>query len=266
MSLLQQLESMPLDKRVQFYYEKAIQQKLNYYQMLEVTPTSTQRDIETAHARFVRLFPTVQLSQLPNEQLREWMGTIVRRLQYAIQTLSDFQKRGEYEKRGFKEADEVEDQKDNPIEQAKIIYRKAKTLQMQKDYSKAIMAIKEAIKLDPDTASYYLMLGMCQSEVPMYRREAEPNLLKASELESWNAEPLVALGMLFYNERLMNRAEGYFRKALELENNHPVARRKLSEIAVPEKKSILSILKPLFAPLRKILATIMPTFFKDSKK
>lgn len=266
MGLLEQLENMPLDKRVQLYYEKAIQPKLNYFQMMEVTTTSTLRDIETAHAKFVRLFPSAQLSQLPNEQLREWMGIIIRRLQYAIQTLSDFQKRGEYEKRGFKEADEVEEQKDNPIEQAKIIYRKAKTLQMQKDYPKAILAVKEAIKLDPDTASYYLMLGMCQAEVPMYRREAEQSLLKAAEMENWNAEPLVALGMLFYNERLMNRAEGYFRKALELENNHPVARRKLEEIAVPEKKSFLSILKPLFSPLRNVLAKVMPTFFKESKK
>jgi len=87
---------------------------------------------------------------------------------------------------------------------------------------------------------------------------AETSLRKATEMESWNAEPYAEMGMLFYSERLYKRAEGYFRRALEIEPNHAVAKKKLEEIVGPEVK-----------PMEKVqntLGKIFPSFFGKKKK
>ena len=76
-------------------------------------------------------------------------------------------------------------------------------------------------------------------------------------MESWNAEPYAELGMLFYSERLYKRAEGYFRKALELEAGHTLARKKLEEIVGPEVKPMEKV--------QKTLGKVFPTFFKKKK-
>ena len=101
------------------------------------------------------------------------------------------------------------------------------------------------------------MLGIAQAQIPSLKRAAEVNLQKAAEMESWNAEPLAALGMLFYSEKLVKRAEGYFRRALELEPNHAQAKKKLAEIVGPEVK-----------PLEKVqqaLGKVFPSFFGKKK-
>jgi tetratricopeptide (TPR) repeat protein len=90
------------------------------------------------------------------------------------------------------------------------------------------------------------------------KHKAETSLLKATEMESWNAEPYAELGMLFYSERLYKRAEGYFRKALELEPSHTVARKKLEEIVGPE-------IKPM-EKVQKTLGKVFPSFFGKKKK
>jgi tetratricopeptide (TPR) repeat protein len=102
---------------------------------------------------------------------------------------------------------------------------------------------------------------LCQSELPSMKRQAEQNLSKAAAMEPWNAEHVAALGMLFYSERLFKRAEGFFRKALELEPTHDLARKKLAEITGPEK-NFVDLIKEKG---EKLLKKVLPSFF-DRKK
>ena len=120
-------------------------------------------------------------------------------------------------------------------------------------YEEAEQAYREAIKLDPEKGSYYFLLGQCEAKNPDKIRDAEKNLLKAFELENWNAEPLAALGLLFYSARLKNKAESYFRRALELEPKHVLARKKLEEITGP-------IVTPI-DKVKGILAKALPSLF-----
>jgi tetratricopeptide (TPR) repeat protein len=134
------------------------------------------------------------------------------------------------------------EKKEEPSDRAKMLYRKAKTLYTQKHYPIAIGALEEAIRIDPGKSDLYLLLGLCQSEIPELKRKAEESLLKSAGMESWNAEPFAALGMLFYSEKLNSRAEVYFRKALTLEPRHALAKSKLAELS-PEKVSFMDHLK-----------------------
>ena len=124
------------------------------------------------------------------------------------------------------------------IEKARMLYRKAKTLYGQKKFWEAQALLEQAVRLGDEKASYYLLLGLCQINIPTMRRIAEKNLQKAIELEHWNAEAYAALGLLFYSEKHLKRAEGFFRKALSINPDHDLSRKKLLEItgADAEKK------------------------------
>ena len=100
--------------------------------------------------------------------------------------------------------------------------------------------------MDPSKSSYFLMLGLSQAVIPEQRRSAERNLQQAITLDPWNAEPYVALGILFQSENLNKRAEGFFRKALTIDPEHPVAKKRLADLGGKidaKKKTIFSVFK-----------------------
>ena len=206
-----------------------------YFTMLGLTIAATQKEIEAAYCQLAEELSSARLAALGQSETARKGQVLAQQLHRAYEVLSDYGKRGEYEKRGYKEF-VAPDAKEDTVEFAKALYRKALTLFNQKNYQKAIVVTEEAIKNNPDKAEYYLLLGLSQSELPPMKRQAEQNLSKAATMEPWNAEHVAALGMLFYSERLLKRAEAFFRKALELEPNHELAKKKLAEIVGPEKK------------------------------
>jgi tetratricopeptide (TPR) repeat protein len=206
----------------------------NYFTLLGLTLAATQKEIEAAYRQLAEELSSERLAALGESATARKGLALAQQLQRAFQVLSDYGKRGEYEKRGYKEFIPP-DAKEDTVEFAKALYRKAVTLFNQKNFQKAIVVVEDAIRNNPAKAEYYLLLGLCQKEIPSMKRQAEQSLAKAAAIEPWNAEHVVALGMLFYSERLLKRAEGFFRKALELEPNHDLARKKLTEITGPEK-------------------------------
>jgi tetratricopeptide (TPR) repeat protein len=232
----------------------------NYFTLLGLTIAATQKEIEAAYGQLAEELSSARLAALGQSETARKGQAFVQQVQRAFQVLSDYGLRGEYEKRGYKEF-VAPDAKEDTVEFAKTLYRKALTLFNQKNFQKAILVAEEAIRNNPAKAEYYLLLGLCQSELPSMKRQAEQNLAKAASIEPWNAEHIVALGMLFYSERLLKRAEGFFRKALELEPNHDLARKKLTEITGPEK-SFSDVMK---AKGENLLKKTLPSIFNRKK-
>jgi tetratricopeptide (TPR) repeat protein len=232
----------------------------NYFTLLGLTLSATQKEIEAAYHQLADELSRDRLAALGDGETKRKGQALAQQLQRAFQVLSDYGKRGEYEKRGYKEF-VAPDAKEDTVEFAKALYRKAVTLFNQKNHQKAIVVVEDAIKNNPAKAEYYLLLGLCQSELPSMKRQAEQNLAKAAAMEPWNAEHVVALGMLFYSERLFKRAEGFFRQALELEPKHELARKKLTEITGPEK----NFSEQLKEKGEKLLKNAFPTFFGRKK-
>jgi tetratricopeptide (TPR) repeat protein len=231
-----------------------------YFTLLGLTLAATQKEIEAAYRQLADELSGERLAALGQSETAQKGRALAQQLQRAFQVLSDYGKRGEYEKRGYKEFIPP-DAKEDTVEFAKALYRKAVTLFNQKNYQKAIVVVEDAIRNNPAKAEYYLLLGLCQSELPSMKRQAEQNLAKAAALEPWNAEHVVALGMLFYSEHLMKRAEGFFRKALELEPKHDLATKKLAEITGPEK----NFSEQIKEKGERLLKKMLPSFF-DRKK
>ncbi len=232
----QQDDLKELEAAISFFYDKFHSKETNHFELLGIATAATHREIEAAYQKYSGEFSPERIATIMDPEIRKKGNFLINRGKLAYETLTDYRKRAEYEKRGFRDEIPPEELEEDDEEKAKVIYKKAKSLKTMKDYNRAVQAMKEAIKLDATKPAYYLLLGLCQSQIPEYKRDAEKSLQKAAEMESWNAEPLAALGMLFYSERLNKRAEVYFRKALELEPKHALARAKLEEIVGPEKK------------------------------
>lgn len=253
-----QADLAAFETAVNLFYDKLKNKGMNYYELLGIPTNATHRDIESAYQNYAAEFFPARVSAISNPDLKKKAQFLVDKGKRAYEILINFEKRGQYEKLGYRDVDPESLKEEDPTEKAREFYRKAKTLFTVGNYPIAVKALEEAIKLDDSRADYYLLLGKCQGKIPEMKHKAEASLRKATEMESWNAEPYAELGMLFYSERLYKRAEGYFRKALEIEPGHAVAKKKLEEIVGPEVKPI--------EKMQKTLGKVFPSFFGKKKK
>ncbi len=232
--------------------------EVDHFEFFGLAKTATQKEIEDIYYNFRLEFSEENANLIQDPALKEKFNFLRARGQRAYEVISDYKLRAEYEKNGFRDEPVDEKKEEDPHELAKSYYKKAKTLYQQQKYEIGASILKKSVEMDPK-ADYYLLLGLCQTNIQMQRREAEQNLLKAAELEDWNAEPYAGLGMLFYQEGLMKRAEGYFRKALEIESDHQLAKRKLHEISGTTAKDFIG-------DAQKKLKKVLPSLFGRKKK
>lgn len=115
-----------------------------------------------------------------------------------------------------------------PAQMAEVYYQQGRARFERKEYHAAVHLLREAIKLDPSRAPYHYHLGIALIRNPRTRRDAELHLSKAAELEPYNAQVRVKLGLLYKEAGLSKRADHYFREALQLDPDNRVARREMN--------------------------------------
>jgi tetratricopeptide (TPR) repeat protein len=222
-----------LDKNVEEIlklFEKVKSGRSDYYQILGVLHTATHNEIKNAYFNYAKKYHPDRISSAPDPEIKEKANYVFAEINKAYETLSNPDKKNSYDSKGFKEHNQIEPVQENLMERARLLYRKAKSLYNQKKYWEASSLMDEAVKLDPNKASYFLLLGMCQMNFLQLRRMAAENLQKAIDLEHWNVEAFTAMGLLLISENQPLRAEGFFRKVLSINPDHAVARKKLQEI------------------------------------
>jgi len=231
--------------KIQQVYPRLKNQQINHFDLLGLLKTATHKEIESAYQQNIAEFSTENINMIANPEIKSQALYIAEKIHHAYDILIDYDKRAAYEKRGFRDASIEDEDEEAPVEQAKSIFSKAKTLYSQREYYKVSAVMQEAVRLDPQRPDYYLLLGKAQAAIPEQKRQAEANLNKSLEMEPWNVEPNAALGVLFYSEKLYQRAEAYFRKALSIEPDHAVSKKYMAELVGPEKSFKDSIMKGL---------------------
>jgi tetratricopeptide (TPR) repeat protein len=239
---------------VEEFHARVSARHVDYFELLGLPKSATFQDIERAYRGLAERFSEENLAALGQSESAVRARALRGHFDHAHEVLTNYSKRQDYENRGFHEAHEKE-KIDQPPDMARKIYAKAKILYSQKQYRFCIEAMDKAIKLD-SRAEYYQLLGLCQMNISNMRHEAEVSLLKATEIEPWNAEHFFALGILFYNEKLPNRALGYFQKTVCLDAGHLQARKKLEELQGPQFSSLDKLRTGLVQALQKILPSI----------
>lgn len=115
-----------------------------------------------------------------------------------------------------------------PAQTAELYYQQGRARFERKEYHAAVHLLREAIKLDPNRAPYHYHLGIALIRNPRTRRDAEHHLSKAADLEPYNAQIRVKLGLLYKEAGLFKRAEHYFREALQMDPDNRAALREMS--------------------------------------
>ena len=223
---------------------------MTLYQILDVPKTAADEDIKKAYFQMARKFHPDRFDRKIVADFKAQIDEVFDGITNAYRVLSNKESRRIYDAKSG-EGTTQEDVQD-AFRKADIKFRQGKTLHGQARYDEAIAYLEEAVRVRKDKGDYFLLLAMCESHLPAYVRKAEQDFLKAIQLEPWNPEGYVGLGLLYKNEGLQTKAVKQLEKALEVEPGHSAAREALAELTGGSKKGAKGLFKmDLFGSKKK---------------
>src|SRR5665647_649358 len=201
---------------------------MTLYQILDIPRTATDEDVKKAYFQMARRFHPDRFDRQIAAEFKAQIDEVFDGITNAYRVLSNKDSRRVYDAKSGQVSTQ-EDAQDT-FKKADTKFRQGKTLHAQGRYDEAIAYLEEAVRMRRDKADYYLLLAMCESKMPPYVKKAEQDFLKAIQLEPWNPEGYVGLGLLYKAEGLNTKAIKQLEKALEAEPTHPTAREALEEL------------------------------------
>ncbi|OGD23237.1 MAG: hypothetical protein A2Y70_06220 [Candidatus Aminicenantes bacterium RBG_13_64_14] len=207
---------------------------MTFYQILDIPPTAAEEDVKKAYFQMARRFHPDRFERKLVADHKDQIDAVFDAITNAYRTLSNKEARRVYDAKSGSAA--IQEDVQNSFRKAEIKFRQGKTLHSQGRIDEAIAYLEEAVRVRKDKGDYYLLLAMAESKVPAYVKKAEQDFLKAIQLEPWNAEGFVGLGLLYRDEGLQTKAIKQLEKALEAEPDHPAALEVLEELTGGAKK------------------------------
>lgn len=205
----------------------------NFYQILGLERGSSQDEVKKAFFRLARKFHPDRFHRDMPPEVKNIVDEIFGTITLAYQTLIDKEKRRVYDQKSITEAATgLQDY----VRRAETRFRQARTLYNQGRYEEVIPLLEEAIRLRNDKGDYFLLLGLTESRLPGLLKKAEDDFLKAIALEPWNPEGYVGLGILYKQAGLAIKATNQFKKALDIDSDHEVARQHYEELTGKKTK------------------------------
>lgn len=222
-------EAPPAD--VQAKIDEALELKsripeLDYYQVLGVTRQATEAEIKKSYFQLARKFHPDLYGRGVTPEIKAQIEELFDYITKSYRVLTNKDEKPAAAKSVSVERPEDKDRSKN----AEIRFRQGKTLMSQARYEEAVMFLEQAVRFNDSKGDYYLLLAMAESKVNALGKKAERDFLRAIELEPWNAEGHIGLGLLYKREGLLKRAAKEFERALEIEDGHKVARHELREL------------------------------------
>lgn len=225
-------------------YEQIKTRKMDHYQLFGLKNSAPASKIKETYLNYSKKYHPDRIQVAPDSTAKMKANEVFAEINRAFEVLSSTEKKKEYDIKGDKDNVREIPLPGNERKRARELYLKANAFYKHKDYFKATSMMEEAVRLDEGKASYFLLLGLCQSKSPQTQKMAEKNLKRASEMEPWNADPVFALGELYRSTNFLKKADAQFRKALELNLDHTLAGKAIEELEMlyaPKKKPVFSI-------------------------
>jgi len=206
---------------------------LNYYDILGISRKASEEEIKKAYFQLARRFHPDHFGRDIPPSVRDKINDVFDQITKAYKTLINPDSRRKYDLSlagGEAEGKSV-------AARAETKFRQGKSLFQLGRFEEAVVLLEESVRLMPTKADYRLLLAMAEARIPALRKKAEFDFLKVQELEPWNAEAYAGLGLLYKEEGLIIKATRQFRKALEVDPDHKVARSELELLEGPKKKT-----------------------------
>ena len=223
---------------------------MTLYQILDVPKTAADEEVKKAYFQMARRFHPDRFDRQVVADYKAQIDEVFDAITNAYRVLSNKESRRVYDaKSGLVSA---QDDAQDTLRKADIKFRQGKTLHSQGRYDEAVAYLEEAVRMRRDKADYYLLLAMCEAKLRAYIKKAEQDFLKAIELEPWNPEGYVGLGMLYKGEGLQTKAIKQFEKAVSTDPDHATAREALREMTGGKDKGAKGLFKmDLFGSKKK---------------
>lgn len=220
---------------------------LNYYEILKVPRDTSPPEIKKAYFKMARDYhPDIFGRDLP-EDVKKKIDNVFDFINKGYQILSHEAHREEYDK--SLSLPKVTTKKE-VIKNAEVKFRKGKTLFDQTRYKEAMVLLEEAVRMDPNNSSYFLLLALIQTKLKIYREQAVKNFKTAIEMSPWTVDGYLGLGILYKIEGMSVLAAKQFRKALEIDEDNKAALKELSKIdPKSQKKSLKDVLSMGFSSI-----------------
>ena len=198
---------------------------MNYYQILDVARDTSATEIKKAYFILARKFHPDLFARDLADDIKVVIDDVFDYITKCYNTLSDEDKRHEYNK---KIDSDNKGAKQDTEKLAEVKFRKGKTLYNQTRWEEAVVFLEEAVRAKGNKSKYYLLLAMTQTKLPDYRRQAVKTFQKAIQLEPWNTEAYLGLGLLYKEEGLPTMAANQFKKVLNIDRENKIARKELN--------------------------------------
>jgi len=211
-------------------HKKLNNKDLNYYQLFGVNNSAPVEEVKRAYFDFSRKYHPDRINAPLDSTVMLKANAVFAEINRAFEVLSDKEKKNEYDARGYKEESDVGPGGGDKAKNIRNLYLTANRLYKEKKYFEAVSLMEEVIAVDSSRATYYLLLGLAQSKLPAMIKQAVENLEKACDIEPWNADPVFALGEVYRSQKMLKKAEQCFQKALEINMEHTLAGKAMSDL------------------------------------
>jgi curved DNA-binding protein CbpA len=214
----------------------------DYYKILGISPSASDEEVKLAFFRLAKKYHPDRHRDAKDGEF----DIKFTQINEAYNLLKDKASRTEYDKR-FKTVIRKTEGTAQDKYRSEELFGAAVQALKKNDVNSAIDLLKAAVRLEPDKAEYYSFLGTALAEKPRRLHEAREMCEKAVEIEPYDVDNYIRLGMVYRKAGLDMRARKQFEKALRWEPDHPVARK---ELGLSNSSDWVLRLKTLFGKRR----------------
>ena len=204
------------------------------HQVLGVAENATPADIKAAYHRLAKEFhPDRFFNEVEGTEPAASVRELFEKIHLAYETLKDGAARGDSRAwpHGAKSGSQLAEPTPEEIEtSARASHNQGVQHYQQRDFFSAVQHFREAVRMQPAVARYHHSLARALMRNPRWRKEAEEQFLKAIELDEFNADYRVSLGLLYLEGGFPRKAEAQFRDALAWDSENRTAQRELQKL------------------------------------
>jgi tetratricopeptide (TPR) repeat protein len=197
---------------------------LDHYQLLNVPRAAPRAQIVAAIDEKKQQFSITTYPAV----VRDAVQAINRRLDEALTTLKDTQRRHDYDvmlqrSGGGDDLQRLTAQRSLAVQNV----RRARELTAAGDYYGAIVLLKQSLAYVPENDDAWFLLGACQERNPRWRRDATESYQRVLSINPNHVDALIALGDLYRSEGLIARAQSCYEDVLKISPDHAEAKSRL---------------------------------------
>ncbi|MBI4685401.1 MAG: DnaJ domain-containing protein [Nitrospirae bacterium] len=183
---------------------------IGYYGILGVKEWAATEEIKKAFYKVAKEFHPDRHFHLKSEELKGKLNTIFSYITAAYTTLSDPQKKRQYDSRLSQGTGRVSGNKDT----AAMKFEEGRNEFKKGNYKEAFQLVGQAAYLDNTVADYHYYYGLVLSQLKRFK-EAERSVSRALECSPYNAEYMTELGFVLLKLGFPHRAKSTFEKAMK---------------------------------------------------